>query len=157
SRRPELGRLPGPEGAVGADVDPQLPEALADEVLERRPGAAWHVEQPVDLPLGEEPWIVAPRVCPVGHLRKPSELLRQRGPLPARAVEPLLPDRKVEPGLAKRVRQRAERVGIEGCRGERTAARGEVACRRGASELLAEAPELREEVVTGEKAAREKP
>ena len=46
-RRGNLGQSP-----VGADLGAPLEQPLADQELERRPGAAPGVEEPVDLPLG---------------------------------------------------------------------------------------------------------
>jgi hypothetical protein len=75
------------------------------EELERRPGPALGLEHPIDLPLAHQVRVRAPRLRPVRELREPAERPRQRGTLLDRALESLLSDRHVEPGLAQRVLQ----------------------------------------------------
>src|SRR5438477_31752 len=88
------------------DVSPLLRESPANEELERRPSAAARVEHAVDLPFREERLVLAAGLRPVRELRQPSEPLCERDPLVDRPLEPLLPHRHVEPGLAQRVRER---------------------------------------------------
>ena len=75
-------------------VDALVDEPLADEELERRPGAAPRVEHAVDLPLGQHAGVRAARLGPVGELRQPPEPARQRNALVDRALQPLLPHRR---------------------------------------------------------------
>ena len=59
----------GLQHSVARDVPALLRESLADEELERRPGAAPRVEHPIDLPLRQERVVRAPRLGPVRELR----------------------------------------------------------------------------------------
>ena len=87
-----------------ADGDAFLAQALAHEELERGPRTGLDVDEPVDLPLRHQRRIAPPRLLPVGHLRQPPELPRERGPLVDRALELLVTDRHVEarPPAARR-------------------------------------------------------
>src|SRR6266542_2964708 len=101
------------EPAVARDVDPIGEQALADEVLERRPGAALRIEHPVHLPLGEEGVVALPRLRPVRELGQALQPARELGALLDGALDALLPHGDVEHGLAQRVRERAERVPVQ--------------------------------------------
>ncbi len=79
-----------PSVPSGRDLDAVLAEPLAHEVLERGPGAARDVEQPVHLPLGQKRRIRAPRLRPVGHLRQSPERDGELGALRDRSLETLL-------------------------------------------------------------------
>ena len=139
----------------GRTVDPLLAQAFANEVLERRPRTARHVQKAVDLPLGEELRVGAPGVGPVGHLRQAPEIAREPCALLDRAIEPLLADGQVEPRLAQRVRERSEGVRVRRGRRDRPTSGGEIARPRCPPELLAERAELREQVVAREESPRE--
>ena len=102
-----------PRASRRRDRDALVEQPLAHEELERRPGAAPRLEQPVDLPLGQQRLVREPRLAPVAELRQPSERPRQDRALLDRALETLLGERDVEAGLAQRRRQRPERVPVE--------------------------------------------
>ena len=118
-------RLP-PSAQLGVSVPslatsrPCSREPLPDEELERRPRAAPRVEHPVDLPLGQErrsSW----RRASAQSANFGSRPSRSASATPCvdRPLEPLLPHRHVEAGLAERVRERAERVPVERLRRQR--------------------------------------
>ena len=147
-----------PSVPSGRHLDALLAQALADEVLERGPRAARDVEQPVDLPLGQERGVGAARLRPVGHLRQAAER-RRRAPRPARSRA-----RDAPRPAAPRTRPRAAR-----CRASRTCARRATptgratgARRRDRARSASDraprrAPELLEELVARQEPAREEP
>src|SRR5207245_5554785 len=110
-------------------------EALPDDELEGRPGAALRVEHPVDLPLGEQALVLPARLRPVGELRQAAELPGEPDALLERPLQPLLSHGDVEAGLTERRRERAERVPVERFRRHRAPARVEVLRGRYAAEL----------------------
>src|SRR5207248_8840421 len=131
----------------GADVPALLLESLGDEERTRRPRAAPPVEHSIDLPLGQERVVRSPRLGPVCELRQPPELLRERNTLVDGPLQPLLPHRDVEPGLAKRSRERAECVPIERLRGEPALVLVDVARGGRPAELLAERAQKPEQLL----------
>ena len=140
-RAPRGARLNQPRLAFrpGRTSTPSSQEPLAHEVLERRPGAARDIEQSVDLPLGQKRRIRASRLRPVGHLRQTSQGEREGRALRDCPLETLFALEHLEPGLAERVAERAERVRIQRGGRERAPARGEVTRGRRSPELVAEA------------------
>ena len=127
------------EHPSGATSTPSSAEPLADEELERRPGAALGVEHAVDLPFGQERRFAPARVRPVGELRQAAELPRRAPrPAPPRArAAPPPPGRRSR--LAQRLRERAERVPEQRLRRHAPVPRVDVARGRRAPELLASA------------------
>ena len=153
ARRPTLppARAPRPERTATS----LLAQALADEVLKRRPRAPLDVEQPIDLPLGKQRRLGAAGLAPVGHLRQPAELASERCALLDGALEPLLSQGTSKPASRSafasepKVCQRATSTASDRRRSL------EVACRRGPPELGAEPAQLLEQLVAREEAARE--
>src|SRR4029450_6392136 len=92
--------------------------------------------------------------CPVRELRQPAQLLRELHRLLERALEALLPHRHVEPGLAQRVRERAEGVPVEGLRGQSAPSLVDIACGRYAAQLLAELLQEGEELLARREPSR---
>ena len=87
----------------GATVAAFLDEPLADEVLERRPGAAAGVEHPVDLPLGEErrrPRGARPSSRRTSAAARAARAARRPARGPARAA-PRPPGRRSRPRAAR--------------------------------------------------------
>src|SRR3990172_4473567 len=142
------------EGTVGPNLDTVFPEPLAYQVLERGPCATRHVQQAIDLPLREQRRVRAPRSRPVRHLGQPAELRRKNGTLFDGPLQPLLSLRKVEAGLPQRVRKGAEGVRVRGRRRHRAAPGCEIGGTGRASELIAERPQLRKQVVARQEPAR---
>src|SRR5205807_3614097 len=91
--QPPSSSLPLQQPAVRADAHALLVEPLADEELERRPGAPARVEHAIDLPFGEQRVVLLARLGPVRELRQAAERPRQRDALLDRALETLLPHR----------------------------------------------------------------
>src|SRR5918996_3010252 len=85
------------------------------------------------------------------------ELPRELRALLDRALQPLLALEHLEPGLAQRVAERAERVRVQGCGRQRATPLGEVARGRRPTQLLAEPAQLLEQLVPGQEAPREQP
>ena len=119
--------------------DALLVEPLAHEELERRPRAAARVEHPVDLPLGQQRRRPSLRASAqsANFGSRPSARASCDALLDG-ALEPLLPHRHVEAGLAQRVRERAERVPVERLRRQPALVLVDVARGRRPAELLAE-------------------
>src|SRR5438105_3729984 len=145
------------DAPVACDVDALLGEPFPHEELERRPGAAPCIEHPVDLPLREEAVVGLARLGPVGELRQPPQAQRQLGALLDRALEPFLPHRHVEAGLAQRARERAERVPVQRLGRHLPAALVEVARARDAAELLAELAQELQQLLARREPARDEP
>src|SRR5262249_21012993 len=122
-----------------------------------RPGAAPCVKNPVDLPLGEEAGVCAPRVGPVREFGQTTQPDSQLGPLVDRPLEALLTDRHVEAGLAERVRQRAERVPVQGLRRHEAAVRVDVLPAGDSPELLPQLAQAPEELLLRRETARNEP
>src|SRR5205085_10900532 len=98
---------------AGRDLRAGPEQPLAQQVLERRPGAPLALEKPVHLPFAQERRVLPPRGRPVRELRQAPEPPGERLTLRKRALEALLADRNVEPRLTQRIRERPERVPIQ--------------------------------------------
>src|SRR5437867_6507512 len=72
--------------AVRSDRPALVLQALLDQELKRRPGAATGVKHAVDLPLGEEVVVALTGGGPVREPRKTLELARERDALLDRAL-----------------------------------------------------------------------
>jgi hypothetical protein len=116
---------------------------------------SWHVEHAVHLPFREQRRIRAPRFGPVGHLRQPPEADGKHCSLRDGPLEPFLALEHLEPGLAQRVTEGAERVRVERGRRKRASPGREIACGRCAAELRSQRPELREELLARQEPPRE--
>ena len=125
-----------PSVPSGSTLDALVAKPLADEVLERRPGAPRDVEQPVDLPLGEERRVVPPRLRPVGHLRQAGRDARaSSAPCSIARSSRSSPCRTSKPASRSAFAERSERVRVQRRRRERAPPGGEVARRRRPAEL----------------------
>ena len=131
---------PSSEPSVGPHGDALLAQALADEELECRPRADVDVDEPVDLPLGEQRRVVArgPPSSRPSCGRRPSSRASTAPWATARSSFSS-PIGHVEAGLPQRRAERAERVPDQRLRRHPSAVRVEIACRRRAAELLPEA------------------
>jgi hypothetical protein len=85
------------------------------------------------------------------------ELPRELGALRDRALQALFALKHLEPRLAQRVPERAERVGVEGRRGKRPPALAEVARGGRPPQLVAESTQLLEQLVSRQEAPRKQP
>jgi len=101
--------------------------------------------------------VFAPRGAPLLELREPAELQSDVTALIDCALEALLPDWDVEPGLTECGRERAERVPIEGLRGHRAAVLVEVPGRGRPLEPLPQFAQELEQLISGREASRNEP
>src|SRR4029079_15702392 len=147
-------RLGLADAAVGGYARSGRDKTLADEELERRPGALPALEQAVDLHLSQHRLVALARFRPVSELRQATERLRELHRLLQRALELLLAPRDVLAGLAEGVRQRAEGVPVERLRRHPATVLLDVAGRRDAAQLLPQSLQQLEQLFAGCKAPR---
>ena len=133
-----------------ADRRPVLEQALADQELERRPRAAPRLEH-AGRPATRSASTASSRraVCQSPNFGSRPSAPGERAALLDRALEPLLPHRHVEPGLAQRGRERAEGVPVERRRRHRAAPLLDVVRGRRAPELGSELAQLVDELLPG--------
>src|SRR5204863_8223961 len=101
--------------------------------------------------------VLPPGRRPVGELRQALQPARELHALLDRALEPLLADRHVEPGLAQRLRERAEGVPVERLGRHRAATVVEVLRRRRSAELLPQLAQQADELLARREAAWHEP
>jgi hypothetical protein len=92
--------------------------------------------------------------CPVREARQAPEPACERRAILYRALQPFLAERNVEAGFPESVAERSEDVPVEGLGRHRRAPALEISARGRAAELLAQHPELREELLSGRKSTR---
>ena len=134
-----------------------LQQSLAHEELEHPPRPTPRIEHPVHLPFAEHARIRTSGPRPLGESRQMAQAERECRALVDRPLEPLLPHRHVESGLAERVCERSERVPVERLGRDEPAVRVDVPGRGCPAELLTELPKAAEQLLLGREPPRDEP
>jgi hypothetical protein len=113
-------------------------QAASQGELKTRPRPSFCAEQPVDLPLGQQPPVAVARFRPVDEPREALQATRDARALLDGPVQALLTQRNVEAGLTESVRERPEGLPVQRFGRHRPAVFAQIPAGRQAPDLVAQ-------------------